>query len=175
MSKTYFDYEQTIELEQIIVMNTRLLKPVKNNEDIKPYKNQTSKNVGVLLDEAIVIYLDKKGIETIKTWANARKDSEQIKEDIKNTMKIVDSNDSIHIHFLNDEKNENIKRMLNAGLGIDIMVSKNIYAPLPDFDSNGYKCELNDDVTTVSLTPSWVVDLVKYLEENGGISDDTTH
>ena len=90
-------------------------------------------------------------------------------------MKIVDSNDSIHIHFLNDEKNENIKRMLNAGLGIDIMVSKNIYAPLPDFDSNGYKCELNDDVTTVSLTPSWVVDLVKYLEENGGISDDTTH
>lgn len=188
--KSYDEFERTVELVVTKGKNknsTKLKQAIKDkdglkNSPIQPYevhKQNGVKNIGLLLEDLIVIDIDEghaegvSGSKSFNSWLNTRKDSKEIYNQVVNTMRVRTPSNGVHIFFFIPKgmAYKDIPRIVNREVGIDILTGKYNYVPAPNTDRGDGKYELfeqfgTDTDKTPMVAPDWVFDLIEYLNTN---------
>ena len=177
MNKPFYQYEETTEIVEKDG-SFKLKYPLKNDGEkhIKPYQElkDKTKNIGVVLRNIIVLDIDvdhRDGVDgrrSFQNWMNQRNDKDKIAEDFKHTFKVVTPGNGIHIHFAlpSNLTSDDFKRIVNANLGLDVLIGKYNHAPLPGTVRSDGAYKQFDDVDTPLTAPKWLFDLIEYIDEN---------
>lgn len=200
MMKAYDEFERTVELVVTKGKNknsTKLKQAIKDkdglkNSPIQPYKVHKQngvKNIGLLLEDLIVIDIDEghaegvSGKKSFNDWLSTRKDSKEIYNQVVSTMRVKTPSNGVHIFFFIPKgmTYKDIPRIVNREVGIDILTGKYNYVPAPNTDRGDGKYELfeefgTDTDKTPMIAPDWVFDLISYLnnkknEDKGKIKE----
>lgn len=183
MNKSYKDYERTIKLSIIKGKNKNSTKPLGylKHEDkskimpIIPYKHQTTKNIGVLLDKLVVLDIDVghrddvDGRLSMNEWFKTRNDKKEIRDDLAETMRVKTPSDGMHVYFAipSQMTSDNIPRIINGNLGLDILTGVNNFVPLPQTDRGDGTYELADEDKDKPIpAPDWLFDLIEYINQD---------
>ena len=178
----YKDIEQTIEIFRVKDKNGKYSwrakkgwNSDKRDELVKPYKDNTAKSIGVVLDRYVVIDIDYKhddkgadGYKTFKSYLNnnySEDEIKQISDDIKGTMVVGTPKKGLHIWFeLPEEIENNYKRKVNWIEGVDLLTNNKCFAPTPNTArEDGTYLIYNKSSENISIAPKWLIDI---LEEN---------
>lgn len=187
MMKAYDEFERTVELVVTKGKNknsTKLKQAIKDkdglkNSPIQPYqvhKQNGVKNIGLLLEDLIVIDIDEghaegvSGSQSFNDWLNTRKDSKEIYNQVVSTMRVKTPSNGVHIYYFIPKgmTYKDIPRIVNRDVGIDILTGKYNYVPAPNTDRGDGIYELfeefgTDTDKTPMIAPDWVFDLINYL------------
>lgn len=176
----YKDIEQTIEIFRVKDKNGKYSwrakkgwNSDKRDELVKPYKDNTAKSIGVVLDRYVVIDIDYKhddkgvdGYKSFKSYLNdnySKDELKQISEDIKGTMIVTTPRNGLHIWFELPEKIENnYKRKVNWIDSVDLLTNNKCFAPTPNTArEDGTYLIYNKSSENISIAPKWLMDILE--------------
>ena len=174
-------YTKTIELfaskkEKGGYTMTPVKKWVDRDENCQPiisYKDQRNENVGLVLDELIIIDLDihkksENGIKTFNNWIRKQDNIDEILDDMKNTMTVLTPSGGMHIYFKIPKDTENTEKpKVKAMPGVDLLTGKNKYIPAPVCNriDGIYKIKEDSD-TDIKDAPQWAIKLFKDAQSD---------